>query len=316
MPALPDRHGVSAVEPDSHRERPSLHLMPPEQARECYERETVPSYLPALHEVRDVVVTAGVSARLYRPATGSLPVVLFFHGGGWVVGSIDTHDQMCRVLALHSGCAVLSVGYRLAPEHPFPTAVEDAEAALCWVQAQADEHDLDTGRLAVAGDSAGGNIAAALTMRSRASGVPLALQLLFYPVATTDLDAGVDPRYDGLVLSREELAWHQDQYLPDPADRGRAECSPLDCADLARLPEAVVVVAEWDPIAPQGLRYAEALRSADVPVTVHVHRGAIHGFAQFPDQCEGGYTALEQAADALRGVFRMRAASEGGQARN
>lgn len=306
MPAMLNREAAEVVEAAARRDRPSLHLMPPTQARECYEHEAPRSHLPALHEVRDVAVAPGVSARLYRPAAGLLPVVLFFHGGGWVVGSVDTHDQMCRELALHSGCAVLSIGYRLAPEHPFPTAVDDAEAALRWVQAEGAEHELDKDRLAVAGDSAGGNIAAALTLRSRAAGVPLALQVLFYPVTTTDLSSGVDPTYEGFVLSREELAWHQDQYLPDLADRARAESSPLECADLGRLPEAVVIVAECDPIACQGVRYAAALRAAGVRATVHVHQGAIHGFAQLPDTFESARAALRQAADALGSVFLLR----------
>ena len=302
MQAVLSREAAGAVEATAHRARPSLHQLPPDRARACYERESVQARGPALHDVRDLAV-GGRTARLYRPAPGRLPVVLFFHGGGWVIGSVDTHDRMCRELASRSGCAVLSVGYRLAPEHPFPAAVEDAEAALAWVQAEGTAHDLDAGRLAVAGDSAGGNIAVALAVRSRASGVRLRLQLLFYPVTTTDLAAGVDPSYDGLVLSREELAWHQDQYLPDPADRSRSDSSPLDRADLDGLPEAVVLVAECDPIAPQGLLYAEALRGAGVPVTVHLHRGAIHGFAQFPDAFRSGREALVQAADALRGAL-------------
>lgn len=303
MPAAPSREAAAAIAAAAHRARPSLHLLPPIEARAHYEREGVPSYQPPVHDVLDVEVTPRVPARLYRPASGTLPVVLFFHGGGWVVGSIDTHEDMCRQLAVHSGCAVLSVGYGLAPEHAFPTAVDDAEAALSWVLKHAEKYQLDSGRLAVAGDSAGGNIAAALTMRTRAAGVPLRLQVLFYPVTTTDLDAGFDAAYDGLVLSREELGWHQDQYLPDPADRRHVESSPLDCADHAGLPEAVVVVAECDPIATQGLSYAEALRAAGVPVAVHLHRGAIHGFAQSPGAFASGRTALLRAGEAMRSAL-------------
>lgn len=312
MTAALDREAAAALEQAASRARPSLHLMPPARARECYEHEAVQSAVP-VHEIRDVAVTPRLPARLYRPAQGALPIVLFFHGGGWVVGSINTHDQMCRELAVNSGCAILSVGYRLAPENPFPAAVDDAEAALSWIRRQGKEHGLDASRLAVAGDSAGGNIAAALTLRARAHGIPIQLQLLFYPVTTTDLAAGIDPEYDGLVLSGEELAWHQDQYLPDPIARRRAESSPLDCADLKGLPEAVIVVAECDPIAPQGLHYAEALRAADVPVSVLLHHGTIHGFAQFPDAFRSGRTALKQAADALQNALDKRAASERSQ---
>lgn len=305
MPAIPGREAAAALDEAANRARPSLHLMSPARARDCYERESLRTGRAPLpvSVVRDMAVNSRVQARLYRPTEGTLPVVLFFHGGGWVVGSINTHDHMCRELALRSGCAVLNVGYRLAPEHPFPAAVDDAEAALSWVRGHGAEHDLDVDRLAVAGDSAGGNVAAALTIRARMMGVPLRLQLLFYPVTTTDLSVGIDPQYEGLVLSRDELVSHQDHYLPNATDRHRAESSPLDCADLRGLPEAVVVVAECDPIAPQGLRYAEALRVADVPVTVHLHPGSTHGFAQFPGAFETGRTALRQAADALQRAF-------------
>ena len=313
MAAVLSRDAIEALEAAGRRTRPSLHHLPPAEARACYEREAAqssPAQRHDVHEVRDLELPGTLPARLYRPAPGRLPVVLFFHGGGWVVGSIETHDRMCRELATRSGCAVLSVGYRLAPEHPYPAAVDDAEAALSWVQAEAAAYDLDASRLAVAGDSAGGNVAAALTVRAHASAAPLRLQVLFYPVTTTDLTTGVDPSYDGVVLSGEELAWHQDQYLPHPDDRARPDASPLDGADLEGLPAAVVVVAECDPIAPQGLLYAEALRAAGVPVTVHLHRGAIHGFAQDPDAFRDGGRALEQAAEALRGALLAPAASE------
>jgi acetyl esterase len=302
MAAAISSESAALVAAAAERDRPSLHLMSPVQARECYEHESGPvTAQPPAHRVTDVVVASGVPARLYHPTDADrLPVVVFLHGGGWVVGSIDTHDRMCRELTLLSGCAVLSVGYRLAPEHPFPAAVDDAVAALAWVRANATTFNLDQGRLAVAGDSAGGNLAVAAALRSRQSGVPLQLQLLFYPVTTTDLDLGIDPEYDGLVLSRQELAWHQDQYLPDRSTRRHAESSPLDCADLAALPPAVIILAECDPIAPQSLRFAEALRAAGVPTTVHIHEGSIHGFAQFPDTLTSARTALAQASNATR----------------
>lgn len=305
MAAAISSEAAALVVAAAERDRPSLHLMPPVQARECYERESVSlTAPPPVHRVRDVVVAPGVPARLYRPTGAArLPMMVFLHGGGWVVGNIDTHDRMCRELALLSGCALLSVGYRLAPEHPFPAAVDDAVAALAWVRANAETHDLDHGRLAIAGDSAGGNLAVAAALRSREVGVPLQLQLLFYPVTTTDLDLGIDPQYDGLVLSRDELGWHQDQYLPDRANRRHAESSPLDCAELSAMPPAVIVLGQCDPIAPQGLRYAEALRAAGVPVTVHLHEGSIHGFAQFPETLISARSALAQASDALRDVF-------------
>jgi acetyl esterase len=304
MTGVLNRDAAAALEAAGNRERSSLHLLPIEEARLCYERENTPTSLtPSMHEVSDVQITPQIPARIYRPTGGTHPAVLFFHGGGWVVGSLQTHDRLCRELAAASGCAVVSVGYRLAPEHPFPSAVDDAEESARWVRANATRLHLDADRLAVAGDSAGGNIAIALALRLRGTAQPVELQLLFYPVTTTDLNVGIDPRYEHLVLSGEELQWHQDQYLPDAVDRQLSETSPLDCADLADLPRAVIVVAECDPIAPQGLKYAEALRAAQVEATVHVYPGTLHGFVQSPEVFRDASEALGQAADALRGAL-------------
>jgi acetyl esterase/lipase len=292
--------------------RPSLHLLPPAEAREVYEQECAAGSGtgPRLAAVLDVRVAPGVPARLYHPTSGVVPVVVFLHGGGWVLGSIETHDRLCRELAARSGCAVLSVGYRRAPEHPYPAAVEDAEAAVRWVRSSGAAHGVDAGRLAVAGDSAGGNLAVALALRCRAAGVPLQLQLLLYPVTTTDLDVGVDPALDGVVLSREELASHQDHYLPRHADRRLPETSPLDRADLAGLPPALVIVPERDPIAPQGVAYAAALRASGVEAQVRTYPGETHGFAQLPEQSARAAEALGHAADALRSALELHIRSD------
>ncbi|WP_340538177.1 alpha/beta hydrolase [Nocardioides sp. GXZ039] len=285
--------------------RPSLHLLPLAEARAVYEQECAAAsgIGPRLAEVLDVRVAPGVPARLYRPTSGVVPVVVYLHGGGWVLGSIETHDRMCRELAARSGCAVLSVGYRRAPEHPYPAPVDDAECAVGWVRSIGAAHGLDAGRLAVAGDSAGGNLAVALALRCRAAGVPLRLQLLFYPVTTTDLEAGVDPALDGVVLSRDELESHQDRYLPRLVDRRLPETSPLDHAHLAGLPPAVVLVPERDPIKPQGVAYAAALRASGVEAALHTYSGETHGFAQFPEQCPRSAAALGHAADAVRSAL-------------
>lgn len=282
--------------------RPSLHLLPLAQAREVYERECAEKagVGPRLAEVVDMHITADVTGRLYRPRPGIAPVVVYLHGGGWVLGGIDTHDRLCRELAERSRCAVLSVEYRRAPEHPFPSAVDDADAAVRWLRAAGSVHGLDPTRIAVAGDSAGGNLAVALALRERDRGLPLRLQLLLYPVTTTDLDAGIDPAHDGVELSRDELLSHQDHYLPRREDRISAEASPLDRADLTGLPPALVLLAEHDPIAPQGIAYAAALRASGVTATVRTYPGETHGFLQFPQGSAHAAEALEHAAEAIR----------------
>ncbi len=308
MSAALSREAAAYMRTSARRIRPSLHAMSPDRARSVFEQESARSGDPQpLHQIDDVRIDDGVRGRLYRPAPGVLPVVLFFHGGGWVVGSVDTHDHLCRALALSSGCAVLSVDYRLAPEYPYPAAVEDALSALRWTVGNAEAYELDVSRAAVSGDSAGGNLAIALALRASEllHGPALRLLILFYPVTTTDLCLGVDPDYDGVVLSRDELAWHQAHYLPNLEDRSRADASPLDCADLSGLPEVVLILAECDPIARQGLAFARALREARVPTTTHVHAGAIHGFVQFPQVFESARMGVEQAAHALRGALRV-----------
>lgn len=300
MPTALQPEAAAFLAAAAETDRPSVHLMPLAAARESFERESAPAEAPPrIQEIVDVTIGGELGARLYRPEPGVLPVVVFFHGGGWVLGSVATHDQMCRVLARESGCAVVSVDYRRAPEHPYPAAVDDAAAALEWVRVHGHEHRLDPVRLAVAGDSAGGNIAAAAAIRSRGAGRHLLLQLLYYPVTTTDLGSGTDPDYDGLVLCRDELMWHQDQYLPRETDRRLPEASPSDCADLAGMPGAVIIAAECDPIAPQSHRYAEALRAAGVDVSLHTYPGMIHGFAQYPDRFEAAVAALRQGGAAL-----------------
>lgn len=311
MSAALSSEAACAVEAAKVRERPSLHLLPIARARQRYEDDHPCSGTPSVYRVEELAISREVPARLYRPRIGRLPVVVFFHGGGWVVGSLDTHDRVCREIAVRSGCAVLSVGYRLAPEHPYPTAVDDAHAALIWVRDRAGEYELDRSRLAVAGDSAGGNIAAALAIRSRSTGVPIALQVLLYPVTSTDLDRWVDPAYDGLVLSRAELAWHQEQYLPQVRDRSSACAAPLHCHDLSLLPPALFVVAECDPLAPQSYAYAAALRDAGVPAEIHLHHGALHGFVQQPEAFAAADRALDRAAAVIWG--RLGGASPGGR---
>ncbi len=288
--------------------RPNAHLLPVQEARRNYEADLAavgPG--PDVAEIRDhrVPVEGGeITVRAFRPATGTLPAVVYFHGGGWLLGSLDTHQAVCRALANASGAVVFSVDYRRGPEARFPTAVEDCYAATLWVQRQADTLSVLPGQIAVAGDSAGGNLAIAVALLARDRGEPkLAMQVLAYPVTTTDLDVGFDQDYEGFSLYRDELQWHQDNYLPSPEDRTDPLVSPLEHADLAGLPPAVVVTAQCDPLHAQGELYAVALARAGVPVEHHAYAGMVHGFFQLPSVFSEGADAIGVSGEALRRSF-------------
>ncbi|OKH64766.1 esterase [Mycobacterium sp. SWH-M3] len=261
--------------------RPNAHLLPVPTARENFENTFAALAKPDVHRVIDVTVGtrdgAGIPGRLYLPTDAAdLPLTVYYHGGGWLLGSIDSHDVATRLLANASGSAVLSVGYRRGPESRFPTAVNDAVDALAWARSEA--LGIDGTRLAVAGDSAGGNLAAAVALHARDTGEPaLRHQLLVYPVTTTDLDRGMDPAYDGVMLERDELQWHQDNYLPGPDTGTDPRVNVLD-ADLTGLPDTTIILAECDPIRPQGELYERALRAAGVTVQSHLTPGMVHGF--------------------------------------
>jgi acetyl esterase/lipase len=247
-------------------------------------------------------------ARLYRPSTdGVLPVVVYFHGGGWLLGSVDSHDAVGRALANASGAAIVSVGYRRGPEERFPTAAEDCYGATLAVVERARELGVDAARLAIAGDSAGGNLAAAVAIMARERGGPaIMFQLLVYPVTTTDLDVGFDMAYDGFFLYRDELQWHQDNYLATADQRTDPLVSPLEHADLTGLPPAMVITAGCDPLHAQGELYAQALERAGVTVEHRHWPGAVHGFFQLPMLFDDGAESIAAAGDALRAALGAR----------
>lgn len=285
--------------------RPNAHLLPVALARENFENTFGALAKPEIHRVVDVVIPTrdgtNVPGRLYLPVEpiAELPLVVYYHGGGWLLGSIDSHDVATRMLANASGAAVLSVGYRRGPESRFPTAVHDAVDALLWAVSAETGLGVDATRVAVAGDSAGGNLAAAVALQARDEGGPvLRHQLLIYPVTTTDLGRGMDPQYDGVMLERDELQWHQDNYLADPSAATDPLVNILD-ADLAGLPETTVILAECDPIRPQGELYAKALVKAGVPVTTHETPGMVHGFFGLDEVFPTASEAMEFAATRL-----------------
>ncbi|HEY8681348.1 MAG TPA: alpha/beta hydrolase [Candidatus Dormibacteraeota bacterium] len=222
-----------------------------------------------------------IPVRLYAPAASSpLLVLAYFHGGGWVTGDLDTHDSACRGLANRAQCLVAAVDFRSAPEHRFPAALEDCWAAVEWLGRQAGELGGDPARLAVCGDSAGGNLAAAVALRARDRGAPpIAAQLLIYPVLDYDLETpSYQAKASGYGLTRDSMRWYWEQYLGEGGDGFAPEASPLRVADLSGLPPALIVTCEHDPLRDEGEAYAHRLAAAGVPVEHVDEPGMIHGY--------------------------------------
>ncbi|BBZ07159.1 lipase [Mycolicibacterium doricum] len=246
-----------------------------------------------------------IPARLYRPTTPEAhsPLLVFYHGGGFVIGDLDTHDDLCRLICRDGGMTVLSVDYRLAPEHKAPAAADDAYAAFHWATEHAAELGVAADRIAVGGDSAGGNLAAVVSQRARNAGAPPpALQLLIYPVVDVCSETRSKTLFaDGYFLTARDMDWFMDHYLGgasvDPTD---PEVSPLLADDLSGLPPALVLTGGFDPLRDEGNRYAEALRNAGVPVDLRQERSLIHGFANFFPLGGDSETATAAMISALR----------------
>lgn len=237
---------------------------------------------------------AGVPVRIYSPsAEPDLPMTVYLHGGGWVLGLVDGFDGVCRALANRTGCRVVAVDYRLAPEHRFPAALDDAWAVTRWAFTQAP-------RVAVAGDSAGGNLAAVVALRARDAGLPLACQVLVYPVTDHRFDrrSYVD-NATGFGLTEPAMRWFWDQYLGG-ADGGHPDASPLRAPSLAGVAPALVVVCEHDPLRDEGVEFARRLREAGVPVHLSEYAGMIHGFLRMPARIDRSREALDEIGLALR----------------
>lgn len=244
-----------------------------------------------------------IGARLYVPAAESpSPLLVYFHGGGWVIGDLETHDSPCRFLAHHSGAQVLAVDYRLAPEHPFPAAAEDAFAAYAWASGNAARFGTEPGRVAVGGDSAGANLAAVACLLAREEGAPPpAMQMLIYPVtvAGEELPSRTTFR-KGFILTRRDMDYFEDRYLPPGADRGDPRVSVLRADDLSRLPPAYIATAGFDPLRDEGEAYAQRLREAGVPVALRRHPGLVHTYANLTAICPSARQAMLEAVGALR----------------
>ncbi|PWW43619.1 acetyl esterase [Melaminivora alkalimesophila] len=291
--------------------RPALHTLSPEEARALYAAGAEVLEVPRaeLARVEDLQVPvrdgARLPARLYAPSREEgLPLLLYLHGGGFTIGSIDTHDVLCRELARLAGCMVLSLDYRLAPEHRFPTAVHDTWDALAWLAAEGERLGADPGRLAVGGDSAGGTLAAVAALWVRDQGLALALQLLIYPGTTAHQDTPSHERFaHGLVLERAGIAWFFEQYIGEGPQREDWRFAPLLAPELEGVAPAWVGLAEYDPLVDEGVAYADRLRMAGVPVQLEIYRGVTHEFIKMGRALPEARQFHQDAAAALRSAF-------------
>jgi acetyl esterase len=245
--------------------------------------------------------------RLYTPrGTGPFPLLVFFHGSGFVLCSLDTHDGMCRNLSAGAGCVVASVDYRLAPEHKFPAGIDDCLHATRWAAAHAAELGANARHIAVGGDSAGGDMAAVTALRVRDEGGPvLCGQLLLYPVTDyhTPGTSSYQENAEGYGLTRDTMKWFWDHYLSDATEGAHPHASPLRATDLSGLPPALVITAEYDPLRDEGELYAEKLRAAGVPIALARYDGVNHGFMFWVGVVDKAGVAMNEACEWLRGVF-------------
>ena len=283
-------------------------------ARALYEKASALLDVPAapLYDVHDL--QAALPGRLLRlrryvphPHTWAepQPALVYFHGGGFTIGSLDTHDRVCRALAAASGVTVFSVDYRLAPEHRFPAAVDDAFDTLAWIRNEAAGLAVDTTRLAVGGDSAGGTLAAACAIHARDRGWPLALQLLVYPGLASEQHTASHRRLtSGYLLDADTVQWFFAHYLRTPADRADWRFAPLAAADLSGLAPAWMALAEYDPLVDEGLLYAQRLDRAGVPVECVTYAGMVHAFFQHGGFVPRARDAHRDAAAALARALR------------
>lgn len=245
-----------------------------------------------------------IPLRAYTPvASGgsNLAALVYFHGGGFVLGDLDCYDSVCRGLAESSGCKVISVDYRLAPEHPFPAAVEDCLAAMKWVEANAPALGVDPNRIAVAGDSAGGNLAAVVTQLAKGKGAPhIAFQLLLYPITSLHADLPSVFGFEGNILTQPQINWFYSQYVPHDVEASDPRLSPLRAKDLSGLPRAYIVTAGFDPLHDEGVAYADALKGAGVKVRHIDYPTMIHGFFSMQSLIPLASEALAAAGNAVK----------------
>ena len=290
---------------------PATHTLPVDVARTQYETRIALMAPPAgIAGVRDEMIDGPdgrLGLRIYTPhGTGPFPLLVFFHGSGFVLCSLDTHDGMCRNLCAGGGCVIASVDYRLAPEHKFPAGIDDCLHATRWAAAHAAELGADIRRIAVAGDSAGGNMAAVTALRTRDEGGPaLCGQLLLYPVTDyhTPGTLSYEENAEGYGLTRDTMKWFWGHYLTDPSEGTHPHASPLRAPDLSGLPPSCVITAEYDPLRDEGELYAARLRVAGAPTVLSRYDGVNHGFMFWVGVVDKADAAMNEACGWLRGVF-------------
>ena len=297
---------------------PATHTLPVDVARKQYEARialmTTPAEVAAVREETIDGPGGDLRIRIYTPqGSRPFPLLVFFHGSGFVLCSLDTHDGMCRNLCAGAGCVVASVDYRLAPEHKFPAGIDDCLHAANWAAAHAAELGADPARIAIAGDSAGANMAAVTALRLRDEGGPaLCGQLLLYPV--TDYHTPGTPSYrdnaEGYGLTRATMEWFWGHYLSDSSEGAHPHASPLRAASLAGLPPALVITAEYDPLRDEGELYAQRLRREGVPTALSRYDGVNHGFMFWTGVVDKAGAAMHESCDWLRGVFAGRHSAE------
>ena len=294
------------------RQVPPTHTLSPAEARRLYRERRAVTHPepPPSAETRDLQASGPhgpIPLRLYHPLPAAQrktapPVLVYYHGGGWVIGDLDTHDTLCRELANASGCAVVAVDYRMAPEHRVPTAVDDCIAATRWVHEHAPELGVDASRLAVGGDSAGGNLAAVVALALRDAGdLPVRFQLLIYPA--TDQRRGAPSHTtngQGYLLTADTMAYFHDHYIPDAAQDNDWRASPLLHPDLSKLPPALVLTAGYDPLRDEALQYSQALTQAGNRCTHILFERQIHGFVLMGKVLDEANTAVQICAAELR----------------
>ncbi len=299
---------VALLERAAQSPLPPYYEVPAHVARRIY-RDTRAALAPRAPEVADARLLIGpgpVALRAYRPAgtqpADELPALVYYHGGGWVIGDLDTHDVLCRQLANGARCAVYSVDYRLAPEHPFPAAVDDCVAALKFV---AERHP----RVAVGGDSAGGNLATVVALHARDQGGPgIAFQLLIYPATDQRLQhASIRRNGEGYLLTKRGIEYFQAQYLPRKADLVEWRASPLLAKSLAGLPPAYLITAGYDPLLDEGRAYAERLAQEGVEVAYREYADMIHGFILFGGVLDTANAAVTECCEKLQAILAREA---------
>ena len=309
-----DAQSKALVEKLSSIQLPPFEQLTAQDLREAY-RNMAPAPTPPasgslICEDRTIPGPAGpLKIRTYRPSPdGRLAVMVFFHGGGWVTGDLDRHDPLCRELTTRIGCMTVSVDYGLAPENKFPAGLNDCYAALQWVAANAPAIGADPARLAVCGDSSGGNLAAAVALMARdRGGPPILCQTLLYPVMDSSLDTPSQKELaEGYFLTRKRMQWYWKQYLANDAGRVNPYASLAHASDLKGLPPAIVITAEFDPLRDEGADYARRLQQAGVKVIYRCYEGTIHGFISFAAAIDKGRQAIAETSVLMRSAFDVR----------